>query len=167
MATKPAAATTSKAAPKTTAKSVPKTTAKSPAVRKAPAAKPSLKTAIQAAPDSADLKVASMNEVTEITEASAKVVAQMKVKDLIERVAAASDHNKKDVRAIVEATLVELGKALDAGETLILPPFGRARIANQKSDASGQIMTLKLRRGAEKKPVKNADEAIAEASEAS
>ena len=175
MATKPAAANTSKAAPKTIAKTIaktvgktaPKAAAKSPAVRKAPVAKPSPKTAIQAAPDSADLKVASMNEVTEITEASAKVVAQMKVKDLIERVAAASDHNKKDVRAIVEATLVELGKALDAGETLILPPFGRARIANQKSDASGQIMTLKLRRGAEKKPVKNADEAIAEASEAS
>ena len=171
MATKPAAATTSKAAQKitakTTAKSAPKTTAKTPAVRKTAVAKASPKTALKAAPDSADLKVASMNEVTEITEAAAKVVAQMKVKDLIDRVAAASDHNKKDVRAIVEATLAELGKALEAGETLILPPFGRVRIANQKSDAAGQIMTLKLRRGGVKKPGKNAAEALAEASEAS
>jgi len=108
-----------------------------------------------------------MNEVVDIAEASAKVVAQMKVKDLIDRVAAASDHNKKDVRAIVEATLAELGRALEAGEILNLPPFGRVRIANQKSDASGQMMTLKLRRGGEKKPAKNDGEALAEADEAS
>ena len=184
MPTKPAAAKSSKAAPKSTAKSA----AAKPATPKAAAAKAAPRTAAKPkiAAVGAEPKIAavakpkiaavtaepqineeSMNEVSEVTEAGAKVVAQMKVKDLIERVAAASDQNKKDVRAIVEATLAELGKALEAGESLNLPPFGRVRIANQKADASGQMMTLKLRRGGEKKPAKNDGEALAAADEAS
>lgn len=170
MATKPATAKTSKTATKPAVKATAKPAAK-PAPRaaeKPAAAKP------KAAPVAAkpQVKEESMNEIVDIAEAAApdsgaKVVAQMKVKDLIDRVAAAADQNKKDVRAIVEATLAELGKALEAGESLNLPPFGRVRIANQKADGSGQLMTLKLRRGGEKKPGKNAGEALAEASEAS
>ncbi|MES2434662.1 MAG: HU family DNA-binding protein [Pseudomonadota bacterium] len=159
MPTKTAAAKTSKAAPKTTAKSA----AAKPAIARKTAAKPKI-AVVEAKPQ---VKEESMNEVVEINAAGAKVVAMMKVKDLIDRVATASDQNKKDVRAIVEATLAELGKALEAGETLILPPLGRVRIANQKSDATGQMMTLKLRRGGEKKPGKNAAEALAAADEAS
>lgn len=100
----------------------------------------------------------------ETQDAPAKVVSQMKVKDLIERVAVATDVNRKEVRVIVDAVLAELGKALEANESLNLPPFGRVRIANQKSDASGQMMTLKLRRGGEKHSAK---EALAEPSEES
>lgn len=159
MPTKPAAAKTSKAAPKRTAKAA----GAKPAATRTAAVKPK----IVAAAAKPQIKEESMNELVEINASGAKVVAMMKVKDLIDRVATASDQNKKDVRAIVEATLAELGKALEAGETLILPPLGRLRIANQKSDAAGQIMTLKLRRGGEKKPGKNAGEALAEASEAS
>ena len=175
MATKPAAAKPSKAATKSTAKPAVKPAAKAAAK---PAAKPAPRAA--AKPATAKPKVAakpqvkeeSMNEIVDITEAAtsesgAKAVPQMKVKDLIERVAATAEQNKKDVRAIVEATLAELGKALEAGESLNLPPFGRVRIANQKADGTGQLMTLKLRRGGEKKAGKNAGEALAEASEAS
>lgn len=170
MATKPATAKTSKTATKPAVKATAKPAAK-PAPRAAEkpvAAKPKV-APVAAKPQ---VKEESMNEIVDIAEAaapdsSAKVVAQMKVKDLIDRVAAAADQNKKDVRAIVEATLAELGKALEAGESLNLPPFGRVRIANQKADGSGQLMTLKLRRGGEKKPGKNAGEALAEASEAS
>ena len=166
MPTKPAPAKSSKAAPKAAAKPVATKTAPRAAAKPkvaAVVAEPKI-AAVVAEPK---VNEVSMNEVTEIAESDAKVVAQMKVKDLIERVATASDHNKKDVRAIVEATLAELGKALEAGETLILPPFGRVRIANQRADASGQMMTLKLRRGGEKKPAKNDGEALAEAGEAS
>ena len=173
MATKPAAAKPSKAATKSTAKPAVKPAAKAAAK---PAAKPALRTAakskVAAVAAKPQVKEESMNEIVDITEAAtsesgAKAVPQMKVKDLIERVAATAEQNKKDVRAIVEATLAELGKALEAGESLNLPPFGRVRIANQKADGTGQLMTLKLRRGGEKKAGKNAGEALAEASEAS
>jgi nucleoid DNA-binding protein len=115
-----------------------------------------------AAAETVKTEVNPMPQETE--DAPAKVVAQMKVKDLIERVATATDLNRKDVRVIVDAVLTELGKALEANESLNLPPFGRVRIANQKSDASGQMMTLKLRRGGEKQGAK---EALAEPSEES
>ena len=98
----------------------------------------------------------------------AKVVVSMRVKDLIERVSAAGEFKKKDVREIVEATLVELGKALEAGESLNLPPFGKMHIRNTRAIDNGvSAMTLKLRRS----PAKAADakagkEALAEAPEA-
>lgn len=152
MATKTAAKT---AAPKTG-----KTTAKTTTTRKATPK-------VAAAPIVQENENSMSHEAEDEGDGPAKVVAQMKVKDLIDRVATALDHNKKEVRAIVEATLVELGRALEAGESLNLPPFGRVRIANQKSDASGQMMTLKLRRGGEKKPAKNHGEALAAADEAS
>ncbi len=150
MPTKPAAAKTSKAAPKPTAKAAAAKPATASKTTAKPAPRAPAKPKIAAVAAKPQIKEESMNEIVEIAESGAKVVALMKVKDLIDRVATASDQNKKDVRAVVEATLAELGKALEAGETLILPPLGRVRIANQKSDAAGQIMTLKLRRGGRK-----------------
>lgn len=147
MATKTAAKT---AAPKTG-----KTTAKTTTTRKATPK-------VAAAPIVQENENSMSHEAEDEGDGPAKVVAQMKVKDLIARVATATDLNKKDVRVIVDAVLAELGKALEASESLNLPPFGRLRIANQKSDASGQMMTLKLRRGGEKHASK---EALAEPGE--
>jgi nucleoid DNA-binding protein len=99
-------------------------------------------------------------------EATATLVSVVKVKDLIERVVSTSDQNKREVRVIVEATLLELGKALEAGESLNLPPLGKLRIANQRRDDQGVAMTLKLRRGSENKQGKKAEkEALAEVGE--
>ena len=157
-------------ATKTAAQPAAKSASRKPAAKK-PTAKP---TAAKASPAKA-VKIAKpaeeetmMDSVEQTGDAAAKVVAQLRVKDLIERVASASEQNKKDVRLIVEATLAELGKALEGGESLNLPPLGKVRIANQRSDATGLMMTLKLRRNADKATGKNVDkEALAEASEAS
>ena len=70
----------------------------------------------------------------------------LRVKDLVERVSNAGDFKKKDVRDIVEATLAELGRALEAGEVLNLPPFGKLRVGRSRDLANGSMMTLKLRR---------------------
>ena len=95
---------------------------------------------------------------TELTEeAEGKGSAVLRVRDLIDRVASGAKQDKKDVRAIVEATLAELGKTLESGSSMNLPPFGKIRIANQKGDASGQVFTLKLRRGGEEKSNKKAE----------
>lgn len=132
-----------------------------------PAPKPNNSAARRATPVVAAAEIVKAEENSmpqETEEAPAKVVSQMKVKDLIERVAVATDVNRKEVRVIVDAVLAELGKALEANESLNLPPFGRVRIANQKTDDSGQMMTLKLRRGGAKHGTK---EALAEPSEES
>jgi nucleoid DNA-binding protein len=75
---------------------------------------------------------------------------QLRIKELLDRVATATDLNKNKVRAIVEATLNELGKALEAGEGANLPPLGKIRIVNSRSEDQGSILTLKLRRMAAK-----------------
>jgi nucleoid DNA-binding protein len=99
-------------------------------------------------------------------EAQGKGSAVLRVRDLIDRVASGAKQDKKDVRAIVEATLAELGKALVTGNAMNLPPFGKIRIANQKGDASNQIFTLKLRRGGDEKSSKKAEkQGLANASE--
>ena len=102
------------------------------------------------------------------TAENAKVVVSMRVKDLIERVTAAGAFKKKDVREIVEATLIELGKALEAGESLNLPPFGKMHIRNTRAIDNGvSAMTLKLRRGqAKPTEAKTEKEALAEVHEA-
>jgi nucleoid DNA-binding protein len=98
----------------------------------------------------------------------AKVALSLRVKDLIERVTAAGDFKKKDVRDIVEATLIELGKALEDGYSLNLPPFGKMHIRNSRAIDNGvSAMTLKVRRGPAKvSETKVEKEALAEVQEA-
>lgn len=94
--------------------------------------------------------------------------AVLRARDLTARVAKATETKMKDIRATIEATLSELGKALDAGETLNLPPLGKLRITPGKTDGAAGPMKLKLRRGAGPGPRrKAAKEALAEPGEPS
>ena len=124
------------------------------------------KTTKKAAPLKVAVSEGVAQDAAAAGEAAAKLVSVVKVKDLVDRVVSASDQNKREVRVIVGATLLELGKALEAGESFNLPPLGKLRIANQRSDDQGVAMTLKLRRGGENKPGKKAEkEALAEVGE--
>lgn len=97
------------------------------------------------------LSVVPVNpELTPADEAEAASADQLRIKDLLDRVAAATDQPKNKLRSIVEATLTELGKALEAGEAINLSQLGKIRIVNSRSEAQGTIMTLKLRRMAGK-----------------
>jgi nucleoid DNA-binding protein len=116
--------------------------AKSPAAK--PAARSSAKKAAKAQP-----AVAGDAVVIDAEGAGAapeKDGAVLKLKALLERVTAASGARKKDVRAVVEATLTQLGETLKRGETLILPGLGHMRVV-RKASGESQAMTLKLRQG--------------------
>jgi hypothetical protein len=65
----------------------------------------------------------------------------LKLKDLIERVVAATGGKKPEVKAVVEATLAALGEALATGQALAVPPLGKVRVVKNK----GPALTLKLR----------------------
>ena len=96
-----------------------------------------------------------------------QLAVALRVKDLVDRVATAGDFKKKDVRDIVEATLAELGRALEAGQVLNLPPFGKLRVGRSRDLANGSMMTLKLRRVPAKTGGKKAEiEGLAAAGEA-
>lgn len=93
---------------------------------------------------------------------------QLKKKELIQRVVTSIGGKKKaGVKEIVEATLTALGEALQKGETLNLPPFGRARIAKAKGEGKNAAMTVKLRGAGEKKTGKGAKDTLADDGEES
>jgi nucleoid DNA-binding protein len=101
------------------------------------ARKPTAKSVIAAARPAAD----------DAAVPAATKVATLRKKELIERVAAVSGVKKQDTRAIIDAVLSVLGDALAAGETLALPPLGKARVNRHKDVDGGEILTVKLRRG--------------------
>ena len=73
-----------------------------------------------------------------------KAASGLRLKELVDRVVAATGGKKKDVKQVVEATLVAMGAALQKGESLNLPAFGKLRVARQGAEGGG-AMTLKLR----------------------
>jgi nucleoid DNA-binding protein len=159
---------------KKTASTVPaKTSAKSPAKSLAkPAPKPVAKPVVRAAPTP---KTASGNNLPppeSRDKTSSKPVSldkpMLRARDLVARVAQATGAKVKDVRDTVEATLAELGKALDQGQNLQVPPLGKLSVAPRKGADDTSPIKLKLRRAADPK-VKKASkkEALAEPDEAS
>jgi DNA-binding protein HU-alpha len=65
----------------------------------------------------------------------------LKLKDLVERVAAATGAKKPEAKRSVEAVLAAISAALKSGADLSLPPLGKLRIAR----TTGSVLTLKLR----------------------
>ena len=76
-------------------------------------------------------------------------------RDFIDRIVAATGARRTDARPIIEATLAQLGSVLSAGQTLAIPPLGRARINLEKDARGGDVITLRLRR----RPAPNETEA--------
>ncbi|MDM7931138.1 HU family DNA-binding protein [Tabrizicola sp.] len=65
----------------------------------------------------------------------------VRLKDLVEAVAAATGTKKPAAKASIEAVLVAMGDALKSGSVLVLPPLGKLRVAK----TAGTTLTLKLR----------------------
>ena len=81
----------------------------------------------------------------------------LKLKDLVEQVAAGSGIKKKDVKTVIEAALAAMGAALSAGRDLHLPPLGKARVGRQKGQAGcgDELLVVKLKRGGPVTPAEN------------
>ena len=151
-------------------------------VKKSPAAKPAVKAAAKPAAKPAAAKAApkaatkaatiaapkvavpAVSAAAPTVEKAAKVAAPLlKKKELVARVVEALEGKKKGaVKDIVEATLATLGEALQKGESLNLPPFGKARVARTKGEGADAMITLRLRGAGEKNAPKAGKEALAE-----
>lgn len=69
---------------------------------------------------------------------------QVRKKDFVDRVAAASGARKPDVRKVVDATLALIAERVGAGDELILPPFGRVRMVKEKDNGKARIAILRV-----------------------
>ncbi len=147
---------------------MPSAPAKKPTAPKT-ARKTPARAAANPAPKAAAAKAAEAGDKpAKIAPSEPTAGATLRLAGLVARVAQATGAKGKDIRPTVEATLKELGKSLDVGEMLILPPLGKLRITPAKAEGATGPMKLKLRRGAglgAKK--KQAKEALAEGGEAS
>ena len=149
MSAKPTTAPDGRAAKKTAAK---KPVAKSRAAQKpSAAAKPATTTAKRA---SAPPKAAAARKPS--ADAFTPAAPIVRLKDLIDRVVASAGIKKKDAKPVIEVTLRHLGDALAAGEAMILQPLGRIRVNKTKEAASGDMLTIKLKRPGSGKPARKA-----------
>ena len=88
-------------------------------------------------------------------------------KDLVDRVAKSLEKKSNQVREVVEATLAELGKAFDQGESLNVLPLGKVKVHRSRPAGSGTAIMLKLRRnGAGKGGNRSDKDAIADSGQA-
>ena len=97
----------------------------------------------KAAPPAKPAKPAATPALKVVEPAPAQDAAAnaVKLKDLVDSVAAATGGKKPDVKKTVEATLAALGEALATGKALTVPPLGKLRVVKNK----GPALTLKLR----------------------
>jgi nucleoid DNA-binding protein len=84
---------------------------------------------------------------TEINVVSGKAPrsgVQVKKKDFLDQVTAASGANKAEVRGVLDAALTLMAERLKAGDEIALPPLGKLRMVREKDNGKVRIATLRL-----------------------
>ena len=69
---------------------------------------------------------------------------QIKKKDFVDQVTAASGAKKGDVRGVVDATLKLLAERLLAGDEFNIPPLGKLWVLREKDNGKMRVATLRL-----------------------
>lgn len=130
----------------------------------APAARPEKEKPAKAA---AKPSIGAPSALMAATEEGGKTpTVHLKKKELVTRVVAAMDGKKKgSVKEVVEATLSTLGLAIQNGESLNLPPFGKVRVTRQKGSGAEALATLRIRGAGKKNEPKTAKQPLAEPGE--
>ena len=88
--------------------------------------------------DPAKLKVVRADVPAE-DGAEAKGAMGLRLKDLVDKVAASTGLKKKDVKTTVEAALIEMGTALKSGESLNLIGLGKMRVVRAAAEGGGAM----------------------------
>ena len=118
------------------------------------------KTAGTAAGGAGRARKAAAVEGEDGAEAAAPAGPVLRLKGLLDGVAATTGAKKKDIKTIIEAALLQIGDALQQGHNLNLPGLGKARVVRPQAADGSAAMTVKLRRPA---PGEATKEAVAEA----
>lgn len=102
----------------------------------------------------ASAKVATSN--TGLTKAAADAGAnsdsgaqKLRRKELVERIVATTGKKPNEVKSVLDGVLLEIGKALSAGEDLNLHPLGKISVNRHKKFDDREIIICKIRRKVE------------------
>lgn len=71
--------------------------------------------------------------------------ADLKKKELIEAVTAATGQKRSEVKLVIEATLASLGRELTAGRSVQTPELGRLKVVKTKDTPGGPVAICRFR----------------------
>jgi len=94
-------------------------------------------------------KVAAVAPKPVATAPAPQVTERARFGDLLDAVADRSPLRRADVKAVMELMLEEMGKRVDAGEDLVLPPLGKLMVKKRVERPVGDMLTVKLKRPSE------------------
>lgn len=100
------------------------------------------------------------------TEAADGKPEALRLKGLMERLAAKMPGKRKDLRETVEAVLAELGQALEAGQDVMLPGLGHVKVVRRAENGALSLKLRKVARVGQKKAAEGDKESLAEVQEA-
>ena len=140
---KATAKTTTTKARSATAKTT-KTTAKAKTATRAKSAAKGV-TAPKAAPKAAP-KTTATRTTKPVAAPKAEVARELKKKELIDRVVAASGVKKNQAKPVVESMLAILGDALAKGEAMNLEPMGKVKVQKEKDVGGANVYSCRIRR---------------------
>ncbi|SNY54072.1 DNA-binding protein [Pseudooceanicola antarcticus] len=109
---------------------------------------PNMSAAARAASASASAArnaLAAQPDPTEPAEDEVPPQAELRKKELIDRVAERSGIKRKDAKPVVEAMLTVLGETIGEGRELSLQPFGKLRVTRTKEMPNGKVMVARIR----------------------
>lgn len=69
---------------------------------------------------------------------------QLRMRDVLERVVDRSGMRKGEARTAIETTMAVIGEAIENGEDIDLPGFGKLKLQREKATARGKTFVLRL-----------------------
>ncbi len=110
---------------------------------------------------------AAKPEPAVVSDAPVRVAgAQMRKKELIEKVVERSGVKKKDAKPVVEAMMDILGEAIAEGRELNLQPLGKVKQQRRKETATARVTVAKIRQSKTVSPaLDKSKEGVADAAE--
>jgi nucleoid DNA-binding protein len=145
---------------RTKSTAAPKQAAPKPAARKPAAPKPAAPKTPQArqavataAPKPATPPSAAAQPSTPTPTPTPTVTERARRGDLLDAVAERSPMRRADLKVVMELVLEEMGKLIDDGDELVLPPLGKLSVKKRVPRAGGgDMLTVKLKRLAPEGP---------------
>jgi len=72
--------------------------------------------------------------------------------DLLDALAERSPMRRADLKVMMELVLEEMGKLIDDGDEIVLPPLGKLTVKKRVERPGGDMLTIKLKRLTPERP---------------
>lgn len=89
-------------------------------------------------------KAAEAEATTKTAQTEIQPRLQLRMRDILERVVDRSGMRKGEARTAIEATMAVIGEAIENGEDIDLPGFGKLKLQREKETPRGKAYVMRL-----------------------